>query len=187
MHVAGVRCRRVNRLSQGEEDNSCCDKWFATWLKTKIVIDSKGKHFLDYVINSCPTSLLPVSGLEGVVHFTILIFNSSSFFPQHRLPLPASLCFWRHGHTRPPPPTPQQLRQLHRVTTLPVRCGAYSNAIKPLPGESVTRRFELRANTKRGPFEKEPSPAWRRSEGCLQNNSLLSAACFPRGVSSTNR
>lgn len=82
--------------------------------------------------------------------------------------------------TIPPPTTtttnplwPWQLQCDH-----PAWCRAYSNAIKLSPGESVKRRLELQANTKR-PIWKGAKPSLRRSEGCLQNNSLLSAVRFP--------
>ncbi len=99
--------------------------------------------------------------------------NSASFLQHrsHHLSLPLSLCFWRHGH-------PPSGSDSSGVTTLRgVEC-----TVMPLnlPLGNLSRGGGLSS----GPIQKRPiwkvaKPSPRRSEGCLQNNSLLSAVCFP--------
>lgn len=71
-------------------------------------------------------------------------------------------------------------KRQHIQSDHPAERAAYSNAIKPSPrGHGNARVFRASDRYKRDQCEREKKLSLRRSEDCLQNNSLLSASCFP--------
>lgn len=97
------------------------------------------------------------------------IFSFTSFLLSYSPSFPLLLKTWT-----PPPP---QGTVSSGMTCL---CGAEHTAM-PLnhPLGSQSRGGLSLGPVQKSPVCKEAKPSLRRSEGCLQNNSLLSAVCFP--------
>lgn len=131
--------------------------------------------------NSSSTKLRGIQGsfTQSSSFPDVWVRDSSTSFPLHRFQLfilTHSLLFWRHRQSPPPPPTPSG-PDSSRVTTL----RGVERTVMPLNfplGNRPCEDLSFRPIQKR-PIWKGAKPSLRRSEGCLQNNSLLSAVRFP--------
>lgn len=121
--------------------------------------------------NSIPTSYIQCKGSftlsSSLSKTSNSIFSPASFPTSYSPSFPLLLKAW----------TPPSGSDSSRVTTLCV----VERTVMPLNlpmGKQSRGGLSFRPIQKR-PIGKGAKPSLRRSEGCLQNNSLLSAVCFP--------
>lgn len=156
------------------EYNLCCDKRFATWLKTKNGDWHWRKTPTASSDKSIPTSYFQFRGVTHIIIFRMFskrqqcVFSPTSFPPSYSPSFRLLLKAWT------PPPKGSDSSG---VTTL----HGVKRTVMPL---NLPQGNQSRGGLSFGPIQKRPiwkgaKPSPRRSEGCLQNNSLLSAVCFP--------